>query len=147
LKKLALLAMFVVMGLAFAWLPGPEYAEDQYHKASCIYQNSESMAVFIDDNFGACNGECPGAALIEEMSTSMTNLGMYKGTDLTAFGQEYVYFLSLFNELRFDYLYYGIAYVLDGGGEDFPDMAELMDEFGDYNSQVLSCFAGGSQVT
>lgn len=151
MKKLALFAMFVVMGLAFAFPNTPDYIRDQYYKAECIYRNSEGMAGFIDDDFGACNGECPGEEIMMDMESSMEGMQDHlndnmSSSDLASFEQEYMYFLSLFNEIRWNYLYYGLDYVLEGGDETW-DMAELMDEFGDYNSQVLSCFAGGSQVT
>jgi len=149
LKKLALLAMFVVMGLAFAAPQAPGYILDQYNKADCMYNVAGGMAESVD-YFAGCgdgvndvginaDGGCPGEELHSEMGYAWMDLLIYMDNqNYPMVAQQYAYIVSLYSEMKGMYLQYGIAYVLE---YEPRAMGELMGSFASYQGSVLSCFS------
>lgn len=145
MKKLILLAMFVVVGLAMALpQPRPTYILDQYNKSVCMYGVGWDMAETIDCSFTTCcnpDGSCPGSYVGVQINDAMEDLdGAFDARDYASVLQDYAVMVSLFNQMSGVYLQYGIDYVLDLGEEG--SMGELMGSFASYHGELLGCFAG-----
>jgi len=145
LKKLILLAMFVVMGLAFAKPEAPEYILNQYEKARCMHDAAGGMGQDICSFTDCCEPGCPGYNTYSEMGNELLDLmSSMEDQNYPMVAQQYAYIVSLFSEMRGMYLQYGIEYVLGLGPQG--SMGELMNSFAGYQGRLLGCFGGGGEV-
>jgi hypothetical protein len=131
-KYVLLVACLLLANLATAVSFSP-YFESTLDRAWCIADYYEYLAGQADD-FGAPDMEGLYVSLWDSFGDL---IGYAEVDDVAGFNAEYANFISIANEIRWSYFYYGI---MDG----YP-FSDLWQNYVETQQGVLWCYAGGPE--
>ncbi len=121
--------LFANLAAAVSFSP---YYENTLHRASCIADHYGYLVFVAGEIFGAPNmGE-----LEENLWISFYTMVDYaEDDDMAGFNAEYANFISIANQIRWSYFYYGI---MDG----YP-FSDLWQNYLESQQGTFMCYTGG----